>query len=52
MVYDAGAWPTLALLSLLGFAGAAVLAAWPALRRPCQRRQESASGSARRAEPG
>ncbi len=31
MEYSAGAWPTLALLSLLGTAGAVLLAAWPAL---------------------
>jgi hypothetical protein len=49
MVYDAGAWPTLALMSLFGFAGAAVLAAWPALAR---RGREWRSEGARRAEPG
>ncbi len=31
MEYSSGAWPTLALVSLLGFAGAALAAAWPAL---------------------
>jgi uncharacterized membrane protein YfhO len=31
MEYSAGAWPSLALLSLLGTAGAALLAVWPAL---------------------
>ena len=32
MAYSAGAWPTLALVSLLGFAGAALAALWPVLR--------------------
>ncbi|HKE15517.1 MAG TPA: hypothetical protein VKB80_11655 [Kofleriaceae bacterium] len=39
MEYRAGAWPMLALLSVLGSAGAALVAIWPAVRARRRRRQ-------------